>query len=63
MREDVVKYRSKKHNLELKDSKSFKIPRSETDLYNFSFGEMIYQGEKFPIKLRVKGDRMIFHIL
>ena len=48
------------YNLELQRHQRLgKIPKSETDLYNFSFGELIYQGEKFPIKLRVKGDRMI----
>ncbi len=60
--EDVVINIDQKnlYNLELqRQQKLGKIPRSETDLYNFSFGEMIYQGEKFPIKLRVKGDRMI----
>ena len=36
-----------------------KIPKSQEDLYNFSRGEIIFNNEKYPIKLRVKGDRLI----
>ena len=50
------------YNLELQRQQRLgKIKKSETDLYNFSTGEIIYQGEKFPIKLRVKGDRIIHY--
>ncbi len=50
------------YNLELQRQQRLgKIQKSQTDLYNFSIGEIIYQGEKFPIKLRVKGDRMIHY--
>ena len=36
-----------------------KISKSQEDLYNFSRGEIILNNEKYPIKLRVKGDRLI----
>tara|TARA_B100001057_G_scaffold2756_1_gene2544 strand:+ start:1391 stop:3943 length:2553 start_codon:yes stop_codon:yes gene_type:complete len=50
------------YNLELQRQQRLgKIPKSEIDLYNFSSGEIIHNKEKYPIKLRVKGDRIIHY--
>ena len=48
------------YNLELQRQQRLgNIPKLQGDLYNFSIGEIIYKKEKYPIKLRVKGDRVI----
>ncbi len=48
------------YNLELQRKQRLgKIPKSQENLYNFSRGEIILNDEKYPIKLRVKGDRLI----
>jgi len=48
------------YNLELQRQQRLrKISGPIENLYNFSRGEIIINDEKYPIKLRVKGDRLI----
>ncbi len=48
------------YNLELQRQQRLgKIPKNENDLYKFSDGQILYNQNKFRIKLRVKGDRLI----
>ena len=48
------------YNLELQRQQRLgKLGSTKDNLYNFSNAEMILNGETYPIKLRVKGDRSI----
>ncbi len=48
------------YNLELQRQQRLgKIPKNETDLYNFSNAKIKFKEKNYNIKLRVKGDRLI----